>query len=162
VRARVDDATVFFVDGLQGRTDVDLATATGDYVIMRRDGLPAYHLAVVVDDAEQGITSVVRGIDLLESTAAHIHLQRALGLATPRYWHLPVVVNTAGQKLSKQTGAAAVAHEAAVATTVLDLLGAEPPAGLRGAPPSELWEWAGENWSLENLRARRSLAAPAV
>src|SRR5690606_31039132 len=108
VRVRVDAGLVHVVDGLQGTSDVELAAALGDYVVVRRDGLPAYHLAVVLDDAEQGVTTVVRGVDLLDSTAAHIHLQRTLGLPTPEYHHVPVLVNRAGQKLSKQTGAAAV------------------------------------------------------
>ncbi len=75
IRARVDPGLVAVDDGLQGATEVDLSASSGDYVIVRRDGLPAYHLAVVVDDAEQGVTTVVRGVDLLESTAAHVHLQ---------------------------------------------------------------------------------------
>src|SRR5690606_33117867 len=97
-----------FVDELQGEIRDRLERSFGDYVIRRRDGLPAYHLAVVVDDAAQGVTDVVRGVDLLESTAVHLHLQRALGLPTPRYCHVPVVVDAAGSKLSKQTGARAV------------------------------------------------------
>ena len=105
IRARVDAGLVAVDDGLQGNTEVDLSASSGDYVIVRRDGLPAYHLAVVVDDAEQGVTTVVRGVDLLESTAAHVHLQATLGFPAPRYYHLPVVVNERQQKLSKQTGA---------------------------------------------------------
>ena len=93
MRVRVDGAIEPFDDGLQGTIATRLAATIGDYVIVRRDGLPAYHLAVVLDDAEQGVTTVVRGVDLLDSTAAHLHLQRALGLPTPRYFHVPVVVD---------------------------------------------------------------------
>ncbi len=161
VRALVAPQVSRFVDGLQGALTADLAATQGDYVIVRRDGLPAYHLAVVVDDAEQLVTSVVRGIDLLDSTPAHLHLQAALGLPSPSYYHLPVVVNAAGQKLSKQTGAMAVTPNSATAVAVLELLGAAVPHALRTEGPPALWRWAMENWTLEKLRARRSLAAPA-
>ncbi len=105
------------------------ARLAGDYVIWRRDGLPAYHLAVVIDDADEGVTTIVRGVDLLDSTAAHLHLQTTLGLPSPAYFHLPVVVNADGQKLSKQTGAAPIGRSdpGAIAASVLDLLGARSP-----------------------------------
>lgn len=161
LRALVEPGLIRFTDGLQGDVTVDLAAMTGDYVIVRRDGLPAYHLAVVLDDAQQGVTTIVRGVDLLDSTPVHLHLQRLLGLPTPAYYHVPVVVDRHGQKLAKQMGAAAVAATPEAAATALDLLGAAVPADLRGARPSELWRWAAANWQLETLRARRSLAAPA-
>ena len=82
VRVRVDAGLVIFDDGLQGTIETDLLATLGDYVVVRRDGLPAYHLAVVLDDAEQGVTTIVRGIDLLDSTAAHVHLQGVLDVAT--------------------------------------------------------------------------------
>jgi glutamyl-Q tRNA(Asp) synthetase len=127
-------------------------------VIVRRDGLPAYHLAVVVDDAEQGITTIVRGVDLLESTAAHVHLQGLLGLPTPAYYHLPVVVNPQRQKLSKQTGARpVVAGERGLAARVLELLGIEVPAELVGERPNVLWQWALGRWSIDSLHGRREL-----
>jgi glutamyl-Q tRNA(Asp) synthetase len=163
VRVRVlDHARVRFVDGLQGRIETDLATVTGDYVIWRRDELPAYHLAVVIDDADEGITTVVRGVDLLDSTAVHLHLQATLGLPSPAYFHLPVVVNQEGQKLSKQTGAAPIGQSdpSTIAATVLDLLGARIPAELRGAAPGELWRWAATNWRIEELHGRRKLTLP--
>jgi glutamyl-Q tRNA(Asp) synthetase len=105
-RLRVaDGATVAFEDGLQGRFGQDVAREVGDFVLLRADGCWAYQLAVVVDDAEQGITDVVRGNDLLDSTPRQILLQRALGLPSPRYLHLPLVVDEAGQKLSKSSAA---------------------------------------------------------
>jgi glutamyl-Q tRNA(Asp) synthetase len=160
IRARVDPGTITVTDGLQGTTLCDLGAITGDYVIVRRDGLPAYHLAVVLDDAAQGVTTVVRGADLLESTATHIHLQRTLGLATPRYYHLPVIVNELGQKLAKQTGAAPVeAAQAGVAARVLELMGLPVPAALAGERPRALWRWALEHWSIERLRGRREISA---
>ena len=163
IRVRVGSEVEHFVDGVQGEISERLADSTGDYVIRRRDGLPAYHLAVVVDDAAQGITDVVRGVDLLDSIAVHLHLQRTLGLPTPRYYHVPVVIDAAGFKLSKQTGARAVGAEgrAATAAAVLDLLGARVPAKLRGARPAELWQWAQEAWRIGALRGLRQLKDPA-
>jgi glutamyl-Q tRNA(Asp) synthetase len=159
IRARVDAGELAFVDGLQGPRTVDLAMTTGDYVIVRRDGLVAYHLAVVVDDADQGITTIVRGVDLLESTPIHLHLQRAIGVPTPQYLHLPVVTNAAGQKLSKQTHAAAVdgMDRRAAAMQVLEYLGLRVPEEARGAAPRELWAWAIDNWSIESLAGRTTL-----
>jgi glutamyl-Q tRNA(Asp) synthetase len=158
IRARVDPGIITVNDELQGTSEVDLAATTGDYVIVRRDGLPAYHLAVVLDDAAQGVTTIVRGVDLLDSTAAHIHLQRTLGLTTPRYFHLPVVVNDQKQKLSKQTGAIAVdAMQPGVAARVLGLLGSPVPEALVRERPRALWRWALEAWNLERLRGYREL-----
>ena len=106
IRLRVpDDARVGFDDAIQGRFEQDVAREVGDVVLRRADGYWAYQLAVVVDDAEQGITDVVRGADLLDSTPRQILLQRALDLPTPRYAHLPLVVDETGHKLSKSLAA---------------------------------------------------------
>ena len=163
VRVRVEPCRERFVDGIQGPVETRLDMTSGDYVIWRRDGLPAYHLAVVIDDAEQGVTTVVRGVDLLDSTAVHLHLQRALGLPSPAYFHVPIVVNSLGQKLSKQTGATAVdrSEPRRTARTVLELLGARIPNDLDGAAPRELWAWAIANWRIDGLRGRRELRLPA-
>jgi glutamyl-Q tRNA(Asp) synthetase len=110
-RLRVpDDASecISFEDRWVGTVTQHLATEVGDFVLKRADGFWAYQLAVVVDDAEQGVTHVVRGADLLDSTPRQIYLQRLLGVPTPRYLHVPVVTNAAGEKLSKQTGALAL------------------------------------------------------
>ncbi|WP_245178215.1 tRNA glutamyl-Q(34) synthetase GluQRS [Cupriavidus sp. AcVe19-1a] len=110
-RVRVPDgpaATICFDDRWQGRQCQDLETELGDFVLRRADGLWAYQLAVVVDDGLQGITHIVRGADLLDSTPRQIHLQHLLGLPTPGYLHVPVVVNEIGEKLSKQSGAQAI------------------------------------------------------
>jgi glutamyl-Q tRNA(Asp) synthetase len=161
IRVRVEPVRVSFVDGLQGSLETDLSATSGDYVIVRRDGLPAYHLAVVLDDAAQGVTTIVRGVDLLESTAAHVHLQDALGLATPFYYHLPVVVNEHRQKLSKQNGAQpVVAGDRGVATRVLALLGLDVPAELAYERPSAVWQWALARWHIDSLRGRRELHSP--
>ncbi|MGZ9029716.1 MAG: tRNA glutamyl-Q(34) synthetase GluQRS, partial [Telluria sp.] len=114
LRVRVPDAgqpgeTVSFSDRFAGTVTQHLATDSGDFVLKRADGFWAYQLAVVVDDAEQGVTDVVRGTDLIDSTPRQIYLQHLLGVPTPRYLHVPVVRNELGEKLSKQTGAVAVA-----------------------------------------------------
>ena len=123
--------------------------------------MPSYHLAVVIDDADQQVTDVVRGADLIESTPLHLCLQRALGLLTPRYWHIPLVLSASGEKLSKGTGAAPidVANPGAVAQKALTLLGAPPPQELHGATPAELWAWAIAYWQIENLTHRHRAAA---
>jgi glutamyl-Q tRNA(Asp) synthetase len=108
LRVRVGSADIAFVDRVQGPQAQRLSRDVGDFVLYRADGLFAYQLAVVVDDAAQGVTDIVRGADLLDSTARQIHLQRLLGAPTPRYLHVPVAVNAQGEKLSKQTGAAPI------------------------------------------------------
>ncbi len=164
VRVRVETGTeTFFDDGLQGSVRTRLDLTTGDYVVQRRDGLPAYHLAVVLDDAEQGITAVVRGIDLLDSTAAHLHLQSVLELPSPSYRHLPVIVNGSGQKLSKQTHAAAVSASECgpTACTVLRLLGLDVPQEAALERPAALWRWALERWQIDSLRGVRAIVDPS-
>ena len=106
LRLRTHAAPIAFLDCVQGEIEQRVEREVGDFVLQRADGIYAYQLAVVVDDLDQGITDVVRGADLLDSTARQIHLQRILGAPQPRYAHVPVAVNAAGEKLSKQTGAA--------------------------------------------------------
>jgi glutamyl-Q tRNA(Asp) synthetase len=152
-RLRVGDACVGFDDAIQGRIVSDLASEAGDFVLLRADGPFAYQLAVVVDDAEAGITHVVRGADLLASTSRQIFLQQCLGVPTPGYAHLPVAINTAGEKLSKQTRAAAVdaSRPGPALYAALEFLGQRPPASLAGAAVTELWAWAATNWQLGNV-----------
>jgi len=154
VRMRVDGPWAGFDDALQGRFEPPPMAGYGDYVIWRRDGLPAYHLAVVVDDGYQGVTTIVRGRDLLDCVPAQRHLQRALGLAEPAYLHLPILTGPTGQKLSKQTGARAVDRRepGRTALETLRRLGAEPPRELHGARPAELWSWAITHWRIDALR----------
>lgn len=106
-----DAGLIAFTDRAAGYMAQHLATESGDFVLKRADGFWAYQLAVVVDDAEQGVTDIVRGADLIDSTPRQIYLQRLLGVPTPRYLHVPVVRNADGEKLSKQTGALAVAPD---------------------------------------------------
>jgi glutamyl-Q tRNA(Asp) synthetase len=131
-----------FTDRFAGYQEQRLALESGDFVLKRADGYWAYQLAVVVDDAEQGVTDVVRGADLLDSTPRQIYLQRRLGVPTPRYLHVPVVRNAAGEKLSKQTGALAIlpgshaGHANAEEGAVAALLQAAGFLGLRLAAPA--------------------------
>ena len=144
---------IVFTDRVQGSQAEDLATEVGDYVVLRGDGRFAYQLAVVVDDAAAGVTEVVRGADLLGSTSRQIHLQHLLGYPTPGYAHLPVVVNAAGEKLSKQTLAAPVDALAPVFAlqSALGFLGQNPPPALAKASLAETWEWAHAHWSLADV-----------
>ncbi len=162
-RARVGAAVVDFDDGLQGRVRQDLAREVGDFVVVRADGLFAYQLAVVVDDAAQGVTDVVRGADLLDSTPRQLFLQRLLGLPTPRYLHLPVAIDGRGEKLSKQTLAAPIdgSRPAAALAAALRFLGQSPPAGLERASGRTVLEWAAAHWDRRCIPARRAIAAPA-
>jgi len=153
LRLRVDGPPIAFEDGLQGPIVQDLAQDVGDFLLYRFERVFSYHLAVVVDDAAQGVTHVVRGADLLDSTPRQIHLQRLLGLPTPRYIHLPVVVDESGEKLSKQTLAAPVSaeHPMPALFDALRFLGHTPPEGLRRGESRDLWDWARENWGLHSV-----------
>ncbi len=159
-RVRVPDGAVHFHDRIHGELKQNLAREVGDFIVKRADGLFAYQLAVVVDDAFQGITDIVRGADLLWNTPRQIHLQTLLGLSTPRYAHVPLITNTAGQKLSKQTLAPALPEHArgAVMAQALALLGQTPPIELFGAEPAELLAWASAHWHIENVPVRPSIA----
>jgi glutamyl-Q tRNA(Asp) synthetase len=149
-----------FDDALQGHISQQLEREIGDFVVKRADGLFAYQLAVVVDDAAQGITQVVRGADLLNSTPRQIHLQRLLALTTPAYMHLPVAVNEAGEKLSKQTLATPVDVSQPVSTLlrVLDFLKQQPPAELSDSDVTTLLAWAVRNWDAEKLQGIKTLS----
>jgi glutamyl-Q tRNA(Asp) synthetase len=164
LRVRTTDEPLVFEDRLQGRQRQRLESDSGDFVVKRRDGLIAYQLAVVVDDSLQGVSEVVRGVDLLSSTARQIWLQRLLGFPTPRYAHIPVVVNSAGQKISKSTGAAPLPDEGmpAVLVAALSALGQAPPKRLQTATLRDVWRWAEANWRIDVLegRSRIPLAEP--
>ncbi len=149
-RLRVGNARATFDDAIQGRVESDLAREAGDFILLRADGLFAYQLAVVVDDAAAGITHVVRGADLLASTPRQMFLQQCLGVPTPNYAHLPVAVNAAGEKLSKQTRAAPldISRPGPALLAALEFLGQRPPLELRGAAVPEIWTWAWGNWQL--------------
>jgi len=161
-RVRTDDAAIEFVDLLQGRVRQDLEGEIGDFVLFRADRVYAYHLACAVDDDAQGVTHVVRGADLLASTPRQIYLQRSLGLSTPAYLHLPIALNAAGEKLSKQTLARPVEPEraAAILADVLKFLNHSPPDEVCADGVATLWRWALENWRRERLPMSAGLTAP--
>lgn len=158
-RLRVPDREFHIVDRVQGESRQNLEREVGDFVLLRADGQYAYQLAVVVDDALQGVNAVVRGVDLLDSTARQMWLQHCLGLPTPSYAHLPVVVNAAGEKLSKQTRAAAInpAHAGELLASALQFLGHPLPSALHGAPLSDLWRWAISEWSIKQVPPVRAV-----
>lgn len=160
LRMRVPDEIIEFNDAVMGAQAQNLASECGDFVLRRRDGLFAYQFAVVVDDALQGVTEVVRGADLLDSTARQIYLQQCLGYTTPAYLHLPVAVDSQGTKLGKSTGAAAidVTRPAAEICRVLDFLGQQPPPELATDTPGEVWRWAIEHWDSHRIPHLKSIA----
>jgi glutamyl-Q tRNA(Asp) synthetase len=150
---------VKFSDALQGYITQHLEKEVGDFVVLRADGLFAYQLAVVVDDDAQGITHVVRGVDLLYSTPRQIYLQRLLGLNTPAHMHLPVAVNAQGEKLSKQTLAQPVERSNSTSTLfdALVFLGQQPPIELGAGTTGQILAWAIDNWQPETLLNCRQL-----
>lgn len=153
IRVEVPNKTIEFRDLIQGFQQQNLKQDCGDFNIRRKDGLFAYQLAVVVDDADQNITEVVRGIDILDSTPRQMYLNQVLKLNQPAYAHFPVVTNTDGNKLSKQNHAQAVSSENPYETTkvVLSLLGQKVPI-LKTASQRELLKFAVENWHLSPLK----------
>ena len=159
-RLRVSTEPVGFDDRLQGHVEQQLERDVGDFVLLRADGLFAYQLAVTVDDEFQGITDIVRGADLLASTPRQIWLQRCLGYATPRYAHLPVAANAAGEKLSKQTRAPALdkARAAAELVGALAFLGQVVPVELTRATVNDVWAWAVEHWSFDRVPRQRAIS----
>lgn len=165
VRLRTDRAQrvpVEIEDRLQGRVIQDVAQDVGDFVIRRRDGYFAYQLAVVVDDADQGITDIVRGCDLLDSTPRQVLLQQALGLPTPSYAHLPLLVEADGAKLSKSRHSVPLdpGRAPALLVEVLALLEQHPPAELARNRVRDVWSWALEAWNPRPLRGRREINLP--
>jgi glutamyl-Q tRNA(Asp) synthetase len=149
VRVRVPADEIRFVDRVQGPQAQVLARDVGDFVLYRADGLFAYQLAVVVDDAAQGVTDVVRGADLLDSTGRQIHLQRLLGAPTPRYLHVPVAVDARGEKLSKLTGAAPIDPKRPAAEIAAAL-------AFLGQAPAETLEEAVKAWNPALIPAQRA------
>ncbi len=159
-RVCTDDSTIEFDDALQGHITQHLESEIGDFVVLRADGLFAYQLAVVVDDAFQGITHIVRGADLLASTLRQIYLQHLLNFPMPAYMHLPVALNAQGEKLSKQTRAAPVdsGHPSNALWRTLVFLRQNPPAELSNYDLETLWRWAIENWDAEKLNSIGTLS----
>jgi len=155
IRFRLADKICQFTDKVQGQITESPARNIGDFIIQRTDGLYAYQLAVVVDDDFQGITQVVRGADLLDSTGRQLCLREALGLKSPDYMHLPLALSDDGKKLSKRVQADPVKHQdpAFALATALIFLGQQPPTGLALGP---LWDWALEHWNSELIPRQKA------
>ena len=157
-RLRVDGEVVTINDLVQGVYSQNLQSSPGDFVLVRADGIVSYHLATVIDDAAAGITHIVRGADLLDSTPRQVVLQRALGLPTPQYAHLPIATNAKGQKLSKQTHAAATEGHAVARLwcDALHFLGYREATSMLTAKLKEIQDWAITQWSLSRVPASSS------
>lgn len=153
LRIQVQDKNIRFEDEIQGVFEQNLQHACGDFVIRRRDRLTAYQLAVVVDDGWQGITHVVRGVDLLDSTPRQIYLQTQLGYPIPHYAHIPVAINRFGQKLSKQHFAPALPENQVnrCLTEALTALGHKPPDDVSRDTTDHLLNWAIERWHVQKV-----------
>jgi len=152
-RLRVPAEEITFIDGIFGSCRQHLAEAVGDFVLKRADGPFAYQLAVVVDDAAAGVNQVVRGADLLASTARQIYLLRCLNLTPPAYWHLPLALDGAGKKISKRQGnkPASTQRDAEMLHAVLTFLGQEPPVSMRRVPAPELLAWGVASFSVKQV-----------
>ncbi len=148
LRIQTNNDSIQFKDILKGTYAQKLRSDVGDFVLRRADGIYAYQLAVVVDDAAQNITHIVRGADLLDSTPRQIFLQQLLGYPIPQYMHLPVVTNAMGEKLSKQTNAVPINISNALPQLVdaLQFLGQKPPIEILEGDISSFWQWAKQNW----------------
>lgn len=148
IRLQVPDCEQPFHDELQGPQTTQLRRDGGDYVVLRRDGLISYQLAVVIDDARTGVTRVVRGADLLPTTGRQHHLHTQLGYTAPTWLHLPIVLNERHSKLSKQAHSLAIttAHPSANLNMALQLLGQQPPRDAHRWSASELVAWAIDHW----------------
>ncbi|WP_298439626.1 tRNA glutamyl-Q(34) synthetase GluQRS [Geobacter sp.] len=162
-RVKVPADPITFHDLVMGEKSFDLARICGDFVVKRADGLFAYQLAVVVDDADQGVTQVVRGADLLSSTPRQILLQRLLDCDTPTYAHLPLVTGPGGAKLSKRDNAVSLVAGLDLAVrggelllAALRFLGQEPPSFLAGAPGAEVLAWAAASFDVAKVPTQSS------
>jgi len=157
VRIKTNNNIIEFKDILHGLINQNLQNETGDFILRRSDKIYAYQLAVVVDDSAQGITNIVRGADLLDSTPRQIYLQKLLGYPTPTYMHLPVAVNNYGEKLSKQTKAAHLDVSSPVKQLIeaINFLGQEAPIELERDSVMSFWTWAFLNWNPEKIHKKR-------
>jgi len=164
IRIRTDDEPIEYIDALQGKQVQQLESDSGDFIIKRRDGLIAYQLAVVVDDELEGITEIVRGIDIMDSTPRQIWLQRLLGYRTPQYLHIPVITHPGGDKLSKLTGAPGVPFEGirVVLVAALEALRQAPPGDLSACSLPDIWQWAVDHWKIERLQRLGAVSTDTI
>ena len=158
-RVKTANTLITVNDAIQGEISQHLNLDIGDFVLKRADGVFSYQLAVVVDDFAQGISHIVRGADLLDSTTRQIYLQTMLNYPTPHYAHLPVAVNAAHEKLSKQTLAEPLnsVKQSEQLFNALQFLGQNPPIILQNVPLKELWQWAFAHWKLKNIPTQRAI-----
>jgi len=161
LRLRTKNKTICFDDAVMGKQSQNLEKQCGEFIIKRRDGLFAYQLAVVVDDALQNISEIVRGTDLLDSTPRQIYLQQLLGYTTPTYYHLPLAVDADGKKISKSDGATKVdvKNREKLICNVLDFLGQQPPADLSNSNINDIWSWAEEHWDICQIPTQENIQA---
>lgn len=159
-RIMVNQQLLAFTDKIQGEFKQNLAKQVGDFVLQRADGLFAYQLAVVVDDAHERITEVVRGCDLLDNTPRQILIQQCLGLSTPSYAHHPIATNQQGEKLSKQTFARPIDETRPIEniTKVLDFLQQNPPEAAQFGSLEELWTWAINHWNIDKIQRQQRIS----
>ena len=159
LRLRIEPGYVTFRDRIQGLYRQDVSAAVGDIVLKRRDQIFAYVLAVVVDDAAQGVTHIVRGADLLDNTPRQVYLQRALGLDEPIYAHVPVLTEANDAKLAKTRRSVHVSSDSPLPQllSVFSMLGVAPPDSLRAASIREAWAWATAAWDIEKVPKRLNL-----
>ncbi|MDX1693174.1 MAG: tRNA glutamyl-Q(34) synthetase GluQRS [Ketobacteraceae bacterium] len=164
VRLLTHNDPIGFNDALQGHFEQRLESEIGDFIIKRKDGLYAYHLAVVMDDEAQGVTDIVRGLDLLDSTPRQLYLQQLMGFHHPRYLHLPIVVNHLGQKLSKQTFAEPVPDNqpGRYLWACLQVLGQQPPADLQHESPADILRWGTAHWQRGNIPRQTEIPEGAL
>jgi glutamyl-Q tRNA(Asp) synthetase len=160
LRIKTDNRVIYFHDELQGSFSDNMEKKHGDFIIKRRDQIIAYQFAVIIDDALQQINHVVRGVDLLESTPKQIYLQQILGITTPDYMHVPIIIDQYGYKLSKQTLATAVdtKNPQGQIFDLLVLLKQNPPQELKIESVSELLAWAVAHWNPTPLRNSREIS----
>jgi glutamyl-Q tRNA(Asp) synthetase len=155
-RLRIEPGHILFTDRIQGSYRQDVCAAVGDFILKRRDQIIAYVLSVVIDDAAQGVTHIVRGADLLDNTPRQMLLQRVLGINHPQYAHVPVITEADGSKLAKSKRAVQLSSESPLPQllSVFSLLELRPPDSLRSASVAEAWQWAMKAWHIENVPKR--------
>ncbi len=159
IRLKSDNSLIQFEDKLQGTITQNVFQEVGDFVLLRRDSVFAYHLATVVDDEQLGVTEVLRGVDLLDSTPRQLFIQQLLGLTPTDFLHIPVLTDASGIKLSKQTFATPVDEKNPEKTLLLclRLLNQNPPQNLVGTSKQEILAWAIENWDASHLKQSKQI-----
>lgn len=159
IRVRVPELSYYFTDRVQGDFAQQLGQDVGDFIIKRRDGLFAYQLAVVLDDAEQGITDIVRGADLLDSTPRQLYLQELLGYSQPNYLHVPTLIGLDGHKLSKTkcSPILPMTQASQLLLTALKILGQPVEMSLSKASPQQILNYAIANWRIELIPKKQKI-----